>query len=222
MRAVTSEEMAEMDRIAIEEVGIPGVVLMENAGRGATEVLWRYFPDLSARRVVVLAGGGNNGGDGFVIARHLWQQRVEVAVCCLKKMESYRGDAQTNLEIIRKLGLAIEENPESKTIAKLRERLAEVDLVVDAILGTGLNAPVRGFYREVIDLVNREGKPVLSVDLPSGLNASSGTPLGTCIKAYVTATFGLPKVGQLVTPGCDFVGNLEVVDIGLPIDDQRV
>ena len=104
MRAVTAEEMAEMDRTAIEVVGIPGVVLMENAGRGATEALWRYFPELGERRVAVLAGGGNNGGDGFVIARHLWQQRVEVAVYCLKKRESYQGDAKINLEIIEKLG----------------------------------------------------------------------------------------------------------------------
>jgi NAD(P)H-hydrate epimerase len=178
--------------------------------------MWRYFPDLNERRVAVLAGGGNNGGDGFVIARHLWQQRVEVSVCCLKKSESYRGDAQINLEIIQKLGLPVEESTESKTIAALRAKLADADLVVDAMLGTGLDAPVRGFYREVIELVNQEGKPVLSVDLPSGLNASSGIPLGACIKADVTATFGLPKVGQLVTPGCDFVGNLEVVDIGLP------
>ncbi len=216
MRAVTAEEMAEMDRIAIEEVGIPGVVLMENAGRGATEIMWRYFPDLSAKRVAVLAGGGNNGGDGFVIARHLWQQRVGVVVYCLKKFESYRGDAKINLEIVQKLGLPVKENTNSKTIATLRKKLAEADLLVDAILGTGLNAPVGGFYREVIDLVNQQGKPVLAVDLPSGLNASSGIPLGTCIRANVTATFGLPKVGQLVTPGCDFVGHLEVVDIGLP------
>ena len=89
MRAVTAEEMAAMDRIAIGEVGIPGVVLMENAGRGATEIMWRYFPDLREKRVAVLAGGGNNAGDGFVIARHLWQQRVEVVVYCLKKLEKY-------------------------------------------------------------------------------------------------------------------------------------
>jgi NAD(P)H-hydrate epimerase len=216
MRAVTAEEMAEMDRVAIEEVGIPGAVLMENAGRGATEILWRHFPDLSDKRVAVLAGGGNNAGDGFVIARHLWQQGVEVVVYCLKKLESYRGDAKVNLEIIQQLGLKIEENTHSKTIAKLRRNLADADLLVDSILGTGLNAEVRGFYREVIDLVNQQGKPVLAVDLPSGLSASSGIPLGTCVRAKVTATFGLPKVGQLVTPGCNFVGHLEVVDIGLP------
>ena len=216
MRAVTAEEMAEIDRTAIEEVGIPGVVLMENAGRGATEIMWGYFPDLSEKRVAVLAGGGNNGGDGFVIARHLWQQQVEVVLYCLKKLESYRGDARINLDIVQKLGLPLEEHTDSKTIAALGKKLAGADLVVDAILGTGINAEVRGFYREVIDLVNQQDKPVLAVDLPSGLDASSGMPLGTCIEADVTATFGLPKVGQLVTPGCNFVGRLEVIDIGLP------
>jgi NAD(P)H-hydrate epimerase len=216
MRAVTAEEMAEMDRIAIEEVGIPGVVLMENAGRGAAEIIWRYFPELGGKRVAVLSGGGNNGGDGFVIARHLWQQQVEVSVYCLKKLASYRGDAKINLEIIEKLGLPVEENTGSEGIATLKEKLADADLVVDAILGTGLNAPVRGFYKKVIDLVNQLRLPVLAVDLPSGLNANSGTPMGACIEASVTATLGLPKVGQLVTPGCDFAGHLEVVDIGLP------
>ncbi|UCG14067.1 MAG: NAD(P)H-hydrate dehydratase [Deltaproteobacteria bacterium] len=218
MRAVTAEEMAEMDRTAIEDVGIPGVVLMENAGRGATEIMWRYYPGLDGKRVVVLAGGGNNGGDGFVIARHLWQQDVEVAVCCLKTFESYRGDAKINLEIIQKLGLFVEEFTDSSRLAALRRRAEDADLLVDAIFGTGLNAQVRGFFREVIDLVNSFRKPVLAVDLPSGLNASSGLPLGTCIQASVTATFGLPKVGQLVTPGCSYVGHLEVVDIGLPRD----
>jgi NAD(P)H-hydrate epimerase len=216
MRAVTAEEMAELDRTAIEEVGIPGVILMENAGRGATEVMWRYFPELGEKRVAVLAGGGNNGGDGFVIARHLWQQRVNVVVYCLKKLESYRGDAKINLVIIQKLGVPVEEATEKSGIALMREKLADADMVVDAILGTGLNASVRGYFREIIDLVNEMGRPVLAVDLPSGLNASSGLPLGTCIQADITATFGLPKVGQLVTPGCSFVGHLEVVDIGLP------
>jgi NAD(P)H-hydrate epimerase len=216
MRTVTAEEMAELDRIAIEEVGIPGIVLMENAGRGASEIMWRYFPDLKEKRVAVLAGGGNNGGDGFVIARHLWQQQVEVVVYCLKTLESYRADAQVNLQIIQRLGIPVEEHAHSKTITALMKALTDADLLVDAILGTGLNAPVRGFYRDVIDLVNQVGKPVLAVDLPSGLNAGTGIPLGACIRADVTATFGLPKVGQLVTPGCDFVGHLEVVDIGLP------
>jgi NAD(P)H-hydrate epimerase len=164
----------------------------------------------------VLAGGGNNGGDGFVISRHLWQQRVEVSVYCLKKRESYQGDAKINLDIIKKLGVPIEEYTDGGSLTALKEELKEADLLVDAILGTGLKAPVLGFYQEVIDMVNQLGRPVLAVDLPSGLSATSGLPLGTCIQATVTATFGLPKVGQLVTPGCTSVGHLEVVDIGLP------
>lgn len=216
MRVVTAQEMAEMDRTTIEEVGIPGVVLMEYAGRGAVEVMGRHFPDFGSRRVLVLAGGGNNGGDGFVIARHLWQQRVTVTVCCLRELERYRGDAKTNLEIIRKLGIPVEIHSGDNGASRLRSRLQEADLVVDAILGTGLDSPVRGFYREVIELVNESGLPVFAVDLPSGLDASSGLPLGVCVQAAVTATFGMAKVGQLVTPGCSYVGHLEVVDIGIP------
>jgi NAD(P)H-hydrate epimerase len=166
--------------------------------------------------VLILAGGGNNGGDGFVIARHLWQGRVQVQVCCLRKLSDYRGDARINLEIIRKLGVPVEVTSDAKSMPRLREQLTASDLVVDAILGTGLNAPVRGFYREVIELVNASGRPVVAVDLPSGLDATTGRPLGVCVQARVTATFGLAKIGQLVTPGCSFVGDLQVVDIGLP------
>lgn len=216
MRIVTADEMAAMDRTAIDGVGIPGVVLMENAGRGACEVMWRHFPDLAGKRVLVLAGGGNNGGDGFVIARHLWQRRVQVDVCCLRKPADYRGDARINLDILEKLGVPASVMTGMADLPQLRERLEAADVVVDAILGTGLNAPVRGFYRKVIELVNELGRPVFAVDLPSGLDATTGLPLGICVRATVTATFGLAKIGQLVTPGCSFVGHLEVVDIGLP------
>jgi NAD(P)H-hydrate epimerase len=216
MRIVTADEMAVIDRTTIEGVGIPGVVLMENAGRGACEAMGRHFPDLAGKRVLALAGGGNNGGDGFVIARHLWQRRVQVDVCCLRKPADYRGDARINLDILEKLGMPVAVMADTASLPQLRERLAGADLVVDAILGTGLNAPVSGFYRNVIELVNELGRPVFAVDLPSGLDATTGLPLGVCIRASVTATFGLAKIGQLVTPGCSFVGHLEVVDIGLP------
>ncbi|MEJ2364731.1 MAG: NAD(P)H-hydrate epimerase, partial [Deltaproteobacteria bacterium] len=155
MRAVTAEEMAEMDRTAIEVIGIPGVVLMEHAGRGATEVIWRYFPALEGKRVAGLAGGGNNGGDGFVIARHLWQKRVAVSVYLLRKRESYGGDARVNLGIIEQIGVQVEEYTDNKSLATLKRKLTDADLLVDAILGTGLNAPVRGFYREIIELANQ-------------------------------------------------------------------
>jgi NAD(P)H-hydrate epimerase len=216
MRIVNADEMAAIDRTTIDRVGIPGVVLMENAGRGACEVMWRHFPDLAGKRVLVLAGGGNNGGDGFVIARHLWQRRVQVDVCCLRQPADYRGDARINLAILDNLGVPVEVMAGTTDIPQLRERLAAADLVVDAILGTGLNAPVSGVYRNVIELVNEVGRPVFAVDLPSGLDATTGLPLGVCIRATVTATFGLAKIGQLVTPGCSFVGCLEVVDICLP------
>jgi hydroxyethylthiazole kinase-like uncharacterized protein yjeF len=216
MRIVTAEEMAAMDRMTIEEVGIPGVVLMENAGRGACEIMWRHFPDLAKQRVLILAGGGNNGGDGFVIARHLWQRHVQVKVCCLRKLSDYGGDARINLEIVRKLGMPVEVMGDGASMPQLREQLTASDLVVDAIFGTGLKAAVRGFYREVIDLVNGVGRPVFAVDLPSGLDATTGLPQGVCIQAKVTATFGLAKIGELVTPGSFYVGDLEVVDIGLP------
>jgi NAD(P)H-hydrate epimerase len=118
--------------------------------------------------------------------------------------------------VLQKLGVPLEVTGDAKSTPQLREQLIASDLVVDAIFGTGLNASVRGFYREVIELVNGIGRPVFAVDLPSGLDATTGLPLGVCVQARVTATFGLAKIGQLVTPGCSFVGDLEIVDIGLP------
>lgn len=215
MFIVTAEEMREMDRLTIESFGIPGIVLMENAGRATVQMLFKEVPDLKNKTTGVMAGKGNNGGDGFVVARYLAEQGVAVTVYLLTKKESVKGDAACNLKLIEKMNIPILEVPDSAAFVSYLSDL-HYDLWVDAILGTGLQSDVRGFFREVIDFLNHTGKPVFSVDVPSGLNTDTGTVCGICVKAHATVTFGFPKIGQVIYPGLEFVGDLAVADIGIP------
>ena len=215
MKLVTAAEMRELDRRAIEEVGIPSLVLMENAGRTTYQVLRREFPDL-AGEVAVLAGRGNNGGDGFVVARYLAQAGLPVAVFLLGQKDQVRGDARVNLEILGHLGLEVMEVPDESHLNPLVHRLARAGLIVDALLGTGLDKPVQGLLAALIDRLNHLRPPVLAVDIPTGLSADTGEVLGTAIKAEVTVTYGWPKIGQILPPGRDYVGRLWQVDISIP------
>ncbi len=216
LKVLTSQQMQNLDRKTIDECGIPGIVLMENAGRGAVHVMASHFPRLSSMRVAILCGRGNNGGDGFVIARCLMARGGTGRAYLLSKKERLKGDAKTNLDIFLRSGATVQEIPNSERFEALKEEIASHDLFVDAMFGTGLNSKVSGLYAEVIDYLNRSGRPIVAVDIPSGLDANTGKPLGTCIKATVTATFGLPKLGLVIHPGLAYVGKLEVVDIGIP------
>lgn len=216
MILVTAQEMAELDRRTIEEIGIPGVVLMENAARGALDFFQRLIPDLTARRVVILAGTGNNAGDGFVIARVLHSRGTPVRVVCLRPADRLRGDAWINYRILENIGLRPTHWDENEDFSSQFAIIREAEVIVDAILGTGLSSPVQGLYRDIIEAVNALGKTVLAVDLPSGLDATTGKVLGAAIRATATATFGLPKVGQRIAQGEALVGTLHVVDIGIP------
>ena len=216
MRLVKAAEMQALDRMAIEDVGIPGVVLMENAGRGASRLFLDHFRPRTDSRVLILCGRGNNGGDGYVMARYLLQAGLKVRVVVLSRLDSIRGDALINLKIIQKLGFDVSESADQEAWAKSRSWLMDCEYVIDGILGTGLNAPVRGYYGQVISDLNRSEKPVMAIDIPSGLNANSGQVMGNAVRADLTATFGLLKPGQLIFPGTENVGRLVRVDIGLP------
>lgn len=216
MKVATTQQMQNLDRRTIHECGIAGIVLMESAGRGTTRVMASFFPRLSSMRVAVLCGRGNNGGDGFVIARCLMARGTTVRAYLLSEKDRVRGDAKTNLEIFIHSGGTVQEIPDSESFGALRQEIVSHDLFVDAIFGTGLNSEVSGFYAELIDCLNRSGRPIVAVDIPSGLDANTGKPLGPCITATVTATFGLPKLGQVIYPGLTHVGKLEVIDIGIP------
>ena len=222
MKVVTAAEMRQIDQDTIEGVGIPGIVLMETAGSAIVRAIEQHYP--TCRRIGIFAGKGNNGGDGIVIARQLVHAGHDVNLFLVSPQESFTGEACTNLQIAKNLGLWIKE---ILTGAELKSdaNIANCELLVDAIFGTGLRGVVRDPIASVINTINSLRTPILSVDLPSGLDANTGHPLGTCVQADRTVTIGLPKRGVLVHPGAEFAGNLEVVDIGFPeqvIDAQGI
>ena len=219
MILVTAAEMQEMDRQAIETHGIPGLELMENAGRGATDVLLDQFAGSIKSGVAIICGKGNNGGDGFVMARYLADRHIDVTVYLLSKAAKVKGDAAANLNRLAALKIPLFEIPNEDSFSKIKSDLSRFGLVVDAILGTGLTSDVRGFFKTVIDFINdlnRNGIPVFAVDMPSGLNSDTGQPCGTCIRAQGTATFALAKIGHYTYPGADYSGKLKIIDIGIP------
>ena len=216
MILVTANEMQQMDRRTIESFGIPGRVLMENAGRGATRFFFEQFSDLKNKRIGVIAGPGNNGGDGFVIARYLAQSGVAVQVYLLAASNRVRGDAAANLNLLKPLKIQVIEIPDEKSFSVHQSDLANLDIWIDAILGTGLKSDVKGYFQSVIRFINALNKPVFAVDIPSGLNSDTGQPCGTCIRANATATFGFAKTGHMTYPGAGYTGALEIVDIGIP------
>ncbi|MGD9824373.1 NAD(P)H-hydrate dehydratase [Desulfobacter sp.] len=220
MIIVTTEQMQQMDKNTIETFGIPGRVLMENAGRGALEMLSDHF-DLEGVRVAVVAGRGNNGGDGFVMGRYLMEMGVSVSFFLLSTRDRVQGDARANMDLV--LDLLAEhslsqfiEIPDQEALEAAAEILLDHDLFVDAIFGTGLNSDVRGIYRDVIERINDSGKAVFSVDIPSGINADTGAVCGVAIQADATATFAFVKAGHILYPGNFHTGDLEVIDIGIP------
>ncbi|MBW1916457.1 MAG: NAD(P)H-hydrate dehydratase [Deltaproteobacteria bacterium] len=215
MKLLTAAQMRQLDRQAIEEIGIPSIVLMENAGRTTYQILRREFPDLSGP-VLVIAGRGNNGGDGFVVARYLAHEGLPVEVLLLAEKAQVRGDALTNLDILEQIGVRVEEVTSGEALLPRIRDVYNSELIVDAMFGTGLNAEVRGLYQQVIELLNELPVPVLAVDFPSGLCADSGQPLGVAVEAAVTVTYGWPKLGQILPPGRDYVGRLWQVDISIP------
>ena len=216
MILVDAAEMRALDRWTIEH-GTPGHVLMERAGTGAAQALRRRL-GRPRGPVVVVCGRGNNGGDGFVIARHLRRAGVTAEVWLAAAPDAVRGDAARMLASWRRGTGGVHALTESAHVDALVKRLPRASMVVDALLGTGLNAPVAGHLARVIDAINAAGRPTLAVDIPSGLSADTGHVLGTAVRATATATFGFAKVGQHVYPGAELVGALDVVDIGIPAE----
>lgn len=212
MDIVTAAEMRTIDRRAIEEYGIPGIVLMENAGLRIVEIIRDHFP---RGRVLVLAGRGNNGGDGLVVARHLCRER-DVSVWLAAHPYAYQGDALTNLTILQRIGHPVRIMDGEASFQDLEKDLSDSALVVDALLGTGISREVDPLFSAVIRLINSKKAAVLSVDIPSGVCADSGRILGEAVRASLTVTFALPKRGLLLFPGAGVTGRLEVVDIGIP------
>jgi yjeF C-terminal region, hydroxyethylthiazole kinase-related/yjeF N-terminal region len=214
MILTTAQQMKQLDQRTIQEFGLSGPVLMENAARGAVQVIQSRYPQ--ARSIAVFCGKGNNGGDGLVIARYFHSLGLKVNVYLVGPKSGVKGDAALQLLLTNKLKVPLVELTDKMDLPTLRQTLLHNDLVVDALLGTGLEKKVQGLFREVILLMNELPIPKIAIDIPSGLSSDSGQPLGLCTQAALTITFGLPKIGQILFPGCRFVGRLFVIDIGIP------
>ncbi len=216
MFAAGQKDMQQMDKYTIEEIGLPGVVLMENAGAKVVDEIIDSSPCQNPK-MIVLAGGGNNGGDGFVVARRLFDLGWEPLLCLLVNPDRIKGDAKINYDVYINRGLPIF-YLNADNMQDLKDRLQQADIIVDAILGTGVNGPVREPFAQVISLVNEiEGeKLIISVDIPSGVSSDTGKVEGEAIKATKTITFVFPKKGFFLNDGPMHVGEWKVVDISVP------
>ncbi|MFC2167428.1 NAD(P)H-hydrate dehydratase [Acidobacteriota bacterium] len=216
MKILTSQQMKDIDRRAIEELGIIGPILMENAGIQVVQAMKRRLPDLENENIVVVAGKGNNGGDGFVVARHLFNQGCRIEVLLIGKKIDLKGDAALNAHILEKMDVPFFEITTEKHLESHKNKLSDCTVVLDAIFGTGLSKPVQGLYETVIKNMNRLKTFTVAVDIPSGLSSDSFELIGTCVKADLTVTLAAPKVAHIFPPAENLVGELVVADISIP------
>lgn len=217
MKVLTAEQMREVDRRTIEEIGLPGVVLMENAGRCvAGEILARYASS-GMQRALVLSGKGNNGGDGYVVARHLLDHDWDVVTVVFAEANAIVGDAAVHLRTLLNCGGQVLHVTSETEFDAAFDDIGEFSVVVDALLGTGLVKPLQGLLREVVGWINCQLCPVVAVDIPSGVEGSTGRILGDAVNADLTVSFAFPKIGQVTYPGARHVGELVVADIGIPV-----
>ncbi len=228
MRVLSAAQMREADRRTIDEIGIPSLVLMENAGRQVVAAIEAIHAELLAGKVSVLCGRGSNGGDGFVVARTLIQRGVDVGVFLFGRVAEVKGDARVNLEILGRLGLTIVEVANSEAWELHVSEVRDSTLIVDAIFGTGLNAPLHGLLETVVADVNGFDVPIVAIDLPSGLSADTHEPIGRSIDAGTTVTLGAPKLSLVLPPAELRAGDIVIADIGIPaaviesVDGPRV
>ncbi|PLY02813.1 MAG: bifunctional ADP-dependent NAD(P)H-hydrate dehydratase/NAD(P)H-hydrate epimerase [Desulfuromonas sp.] len=216
MRLLFSAQVRELDRQAIKEVGIPGPVLMETAGRAVAEAVVAKFPSCRPGVVIVLSGKGNNGGDGYVIARTLRDRGWQVHTLVLAQAKEIRGDAAIHLRVLKRSGGRVVHVSDPRKLSRELERHDDVGLVVDALLGTGLSSEVQGVYRQAILWCNKQPAPVVAVDIPSGVDADSGSIHGVAVRAALSVTFAAAKPGLVSYPGAACTGELVVADIGIP------
>jgi hydroxyethylthiazole kinase-like uncharacterized protein yjeF len=214
---VSAREMRWCDEVTIRKYGVPSILLMENAGRGVAEVASRSFGPLEKKNILIFCGKGNNGGDGFVVARHLLNTGALIAVVLLSSPRELEGDARTNYRILKTLLPAHRASLRLvQYSARLLSGMKKPDLIVDAIFGTGFSGSVRQPFARCIQWINEQRVPVLSVDIPSGVNGTTGVAATVAVNATRTVTFGLLKTGLLCNQGQDCAGLIDVVDIGIP------
>lgn len=215
---MSRNEVRAFDAWAINTLGIPGVVLMENAGRSCAELIKEKLKSIAKPAVCIFCGTGNNGGDGYVIARHLLNSGFNVVVVICGDRTKIKGDAKINLDILEKLSQPIKTlNLSNSDIAAQVKKLAgEADMLVDALFGTGLSGPLSSEYKKLIENINALNVPVLAVDIPSGLDCDTGLPLGAAVRADYTVTFVAMKKGFLAAKDATkYTGEIFVASIGV-------
>lgn len=216
MRIINSTQMREADRKTIDEVGIPSLVLMENAGREVVAAMEKAFEDLDSRRVAVLCGHGNNGGDGFVVARTLLQKNIETTVFLIGRVSDVHGDAKVNLSILGHLGVTVVEITGEQEWDLHFSEISQSDLIVDGIFGVGLREGLSGVVETLVADVNEIGVPVVSIDLPTGILADTNQLPGEVIEAALTVTMAAPKLPLFMPPAESKAGIVVLADIGVP------
>jgi NAD(P)H-hydrate epimerase len=216
MRVLNTGQMREADRRTIQDLGLPSIVLMENAGRQTVAAMEAAFETLGSSRVAVVCGRGNNGGDGFVVARTLVQRGIETVVFLLGSVAEVTGDARTNLEVLGHIGMTVVEISNAQEWELHFTEVSECDIVVDAILGTGFRGRLTGLFETVVADINELGVPVVAIDLPSGLSADSAELTGEAVEATMTVTLAAPKIPLVFPPAETHAGDLVIADIGIP------
>ena len=217
--SLTREQSREIDRLAMERYGVRGLILMENAGRACADAVLPMCSRTGEPHVAIFCGSGNNGGDGFVVARHLWNSRVSVQIFLVGEVDSVLekdSDASVNLEIVRNMEIPIAEITSEEDVDRAMQGAVGADLFVDALLGTGISGEVRGLFHPLIERINGCEVSVLAVDMPSGLDCDTGEVMGVAIRANRTVTFVLKKRGQTLPQARDYVGDVEVAEISVP------
>lgn len=224
---MSRDEVRAVDAWAIDQVGVPGAVLMENAGRSCAELILDKLGQVNKPRVTLFCGTGNNGGDGYVIARHLINAGVDVSVLLCGEREKVQGDARTNHGILKRLGHGPQpfDMIPGDLASQVRSLAGDADMIVDALFGTGLRGELHEPYRSLIEAINTLGRPVLAVDIPSGLDCDTGKPLGAAIQATYTVTFVAVKKGFVAGPDAGrYLGELYIASIGVepPAGDSDI
>jgi len=217
---MTKDQVRAVDSWAINTLGIPGVVLMENAGRSCAELIKEKLKGITTPKVCIFCGTGNNGGDGYVIARHLLNNDYKVQVVICGDPRKVKGDAKINLDILEKMGKPIEQlNPKDNDIpTRIKEFTTDTNMIVDGLFGTGLSGPLRDDYIQLIQSINACDCPILAVDIPSGLDCDTGQPLGAAVKAGCTVTFVAVKKGFICEGARSYTGEIFTASIGIEPD----
>lgn len=214
MYILDREKMQEADRITISHYGVPSIVLMENAAASVVSIIEEKYSDISS--VAILCGKGNNGGDGLAVARRLYNRGYDVKVYLFAKLNELKGDPKINLNICQKMGIEIKQVPSEKVFYDVFPELFDFPLIVDALFGTGIDKPLEGFWANVVSAINSLPSLILSVDIPSGLNASTNEVIGPAIKAHRTVTFGAYKIAHIFPPATNYCGKVHLFEIGIP------